>query len=94
MQNRQQPKDSRLEALPQVHASGRNCLGNLMQSERLTPDECDELAGQLRQDVAVLSKKGSLLKLSEGYRDLANIKRSVLRKVNRLPSIYQHPLGD
>jgi hypothetical protein len=56
-----------------------------MQDEHLTPDECDELAEGLRQDAAALSdgsKKQALLKLSEGYRDLASAKRMVLRKVN------------
>jgi hypothetical protein len=57
----------------------------VMQDEHLTVDECDELAEALRQDAAALpngSEKEKLLKLAEGYRDLANIKRIVLRKVN------------
>jgi hypothetical protein len=57
----------------------------VMHDEHLTADECDELAEALRQDAAALpngSKKENLLKLAEGYRDLANIKRMVLRKVN------------
>lgn len=56
-----------------------------MQEEHLTPDECDELAEGLRQDAAALSdrsKKEALLKLSEGYRDLASAKRIVRRQVN------------
>jgi hypothetical protein len=57
----------------------------MMQEPHLTADECDELAEALRQDAAALSRgsqKDALLKLSEGYRDLASKKRMVLRKVN------------
>ena len=56
-----------------------------MQEEHLTAHQCDELAEGLRQDAAALPnglEKENLLKLAEGYRDLANIKRMVLRKVN------------
>jgi len=56
-----------------------------MQDRTLTADECDELAEALRQDAAVLpseSKKDDLLRLAEGYRELANMKRMVLSKVN------------
>lgn len=57
-----------------------------MHDEHLTADECDELAEALRQHAATLpngwEKEIILLKLAEGYRDLANIKRIVLRKVN------------
>jgi hypothetical protein len=57
----------------------------VMHDEHLTVDECDELAEALRQDAAAVpngSEKAKLLKLSECYRDLAYIKRTVLRKVN------------
>jgi hypothetical protein len=56
-----------------------------MQDERLTVDECDELAEALREHAAFLpsgSEKENLLKLAECFRELANIKRMVLRKVN------------
>jgi hypothetical protein len=51
----------------------------------LTADECDELAEALRQDAATLSgelEKGTLMELAECYRDVAQMKRLVLRKVN------------
>jgi hypothetical protein len=57
----------------------------VLHCEHLTIDECSELAEALRQDAAALpngSEKENLLKLAECYRDLANIKRMVLRKVN------------
>jgi hypothetical protein len=57
----------------------------VMHGEHLTIDECNELAEALRQDAAASpngSEKENLLKLAECYRDLANIKRMVLRKVN------------
>ena len=57
----------------------------MMQDKTLTADECDELAEALRQDAAALSscsRKEDLLQLAEGYRDLANMKRTVLHKVN------------
>jgi hypothetical protein len=56
-----------------------------MQDEHLTVGGCDELAEALREDAADLQngpEQESLLKLAEGYRDLANMKRMVLRKVN------------
>ena len=56
-----------------------------MQDRTLTADECDELAEALRQDAADLpscSRKEDLLQLAERYRDLANMKRIVLRNVN------------
>ena len=62
-----------------------DCRRLVMQDEHLTVDECNELAEALRQDAAALangSEKENLLKLAECYRDLANIKRMVLRKVN------------
>ena len=56
-----------------------------MQDEPLTVDECDEFAEALREYAAFLpngSEKENLLKLAECFRELANIKRIVLRKVN------------
>jgi hypothetical protein len=53
--------------------------------QHLTVDQCDELEEALRQDAASLpdgSDKENLLKLAEGYRALAKMKRIVLRKVN------------
>ena len=53
--------------------------------EHLTAAECDELVEALLQDAAALpdgSERENLLKLAAGYRDLANMKRTVLRKVN------------
>jgi hypothetical protein len=55
------------------------------QHEHLTAAECDELVEILLQDAAALpvgSERENLLKLAAGYRDLANVKRMVLRKVN------------
>src|SRR6266436_3463737 len=62
-----------------------DCLRFQMQERTLTADECDELAEALRQDAADLpscSRKEDLLQLAERYRDLANMKRIVLRNVN------------
>lgn len=56
-----------------------------MQNERLTVAECDEVAEALLQDAAALPdgpERENLLELAEGYRDLANMKRMVLRRVN------------
>jgi hypothetical protein len=56
-----------------------------MQDEPLTVDECDELAEALRERAASLpngSQRENLLILAECFRELANIKRLVLRKVN------------
>jgi len=53
--------------------------------ERLTAGQCDELVEALLHDVAALAdgrERKNLLKLAEGYRELANLKRTVLRKVN------------
>ena len=53
--------------------------------ERLTAGQCDELVEALLQDAAALpdgSEREKLLKLAEGYRALASMKRTVLRKVN------------
>ena len=57
----------------------------MQEDKHLTVDECHELAEALRQDAAALpngSKKKNLLKLAEGYRDLAKMKTMVFRKVN------------
>ena len=56
-----------------------------MQDEPLTVDVCDELAEALRHDAAALPdelEKENLLELAECYRNLAQMKRLVLRKVN------------
>ena len=56
-----------------------------MQEERLTVDQCDELAKALREDAACLphgAERENLLQLAKGYRLLAAMKRMVLRKVN------------
>jgi hypothetical protein len=53
--------------------------------EHLTADQCDELSRLLQQDAEFLpngADKENLLKLALDYRDLANMKRMVLRKVN------------
>jgi hypothetical protein len=62
-----------------------DCLRAVMQDERLTVDQCDELAKALHEDAARLphgSERENLLRLAEGYRLLADMKRMVLRKVN------------
>jgi hypothetical protein len=56
-----------------------------MQEEHLTADQCDELAKALREVAACLphgSERDDLLRLAEGYRLLADMKRMVLRNVN------------
>jgi hypothetical protein len=56
-----------------------------MQDEPLTVDECDELAEALQERAASLqngSEREKLLMLVDCFRELANIKRLVLRKVN------------
>jgi hypothetical protein len=58
---------------------------SLGHERNLTADECDELAEALRYDAVALPdelKKANLLELAECYRDLAQMKRLVLRKVN------------
>jgi hypothetical protein len=58
---------------------------SIEREKNLTADECDELAEALRHDAAALPdelKKANLLELAEGYRNLAQMKRLVLRKVN------------
>ena len=64
-----------------------------MQEERLTVDQCDELAKALREDAARIphgSQKENLLRLAEGYRLLADMKRMVLRKVRSLTGETGH----
>jgi len=56
-----------------------------MQEEHLTVGQCDELAKALREEAASLShgsERDDLLRLAEGYRLLADMKRMVFRKVN------------
>jgi hypothetical protein len=56
-----------------------------MPEEHLTVEQCDELAEALRERAASLpngSERENLLKLAECFRELANIKRLVLREVN------------
>jgi hypothetical protein len=56
-----------------------------MQEEHLTIDQCDELVEALREAAACLprgSERDGLLRLAEGYRLLATMKRLVLCKVN------------
>ncbi len=51
----------------------------------LTADECDELAEALRHDAAASPdelEKANLLEMAECYRNVAQMKRLVLRKVN------------
>jgi hypothetical protein len=78
---------------PSENASGQHCLGidqidwlrAVMQEERLTVDQCDELAKALHEDAARLphgSERENLLQLAEGYHLLADLKRMVLRKLN------------
>jgi hypothetical protein len=62
-----------------------DCLGDEMQEQHLTVDECDELAKALREDAAGLPhgpEREYLLQLAQDYRVLADMKRMVLRKVN------------
>jgi hypothetical protein len=58
---------------------------SIEEERNLTADECDELADALVDAAAVLppgQKKQETLKLSDGYRTLAQVKRLVLRMVN------------
>jgi hypothetical protein len=55
------------------------------ESRNLTADECDELADALIEDAAALPhgpKKENALRLAESYRNLAEMKRMVLRESN------------
>jgi hypothetical protein len=54
-------------------------------SRNLTANECDELVAALVEEAAALPhgpKKEDTLKLADGYRNLAEMKRMVLRRVN------------
>jgi hypothetical protein len=54
-------------------------------STNLTVEQCEALAAALFEDAAILppgSEKEELLRLAQGYRSLATIKRLILRKVN------------
>jgi hypothetical protein len=54
-------------------------------SRNMSADECEELAALLVEDAAELppgQKQAEILKLVFGYRDLAKMKRLVLRNVN------------
>jgi hypothetical protein len=56
-----------------------------MQEENLTADQRDELVEALREDAARLphgSQRENLLRLAQGYRVPADLKRTVLREVN------------
>jgi hypothetical protein len=58
---------------------------SIQQKRNLTAVECDDLAEALRHDAAALSdelEKENLLELAECYRNLAQMKRLALRKVN------------
>jgi len=58
---------------------------SIEQERNLTVDECDKMAEGLSQDAAALPDelgKENLLELAECYRDLAQMKCLVLRKVN------------
>ena len=53
--------------------------------EHLTAEQCDELWRHLKQDADSVPdgpEKTKLLHLAEAYRQLAHLKRMVLRKVN------------
>ena len=55
------------------------------ESRNLTADECDELVAALVEEAAALPhglKKEGVLRLADGYRNLAAMKRMVLRNMN------------
>ena len=55
------------------------------ESRNMTADECEELAAALVEDAAALPhgpKKEDATRLAESYRNLAEMKRMVLRKSN------------
>jgi len=57
----------------------------VMEEENLTFEQCDELTEALREDAACLphgSERDFLLRLAEGYRLLADMKRRLVRKIN------------
>jgi hypothetical protein len=54
-------------------------------STNLTVEQCEALAAALFEDTAILPpgpKKEELLRLAQGYRSLAKMKRLALRNVN------------
>ncbi len=58
---------------------------SIEQKRNLTADECDKIAEALCRDAAALPdelEKENLLELAECYRDLAQMTRLVLGKVN------------
>ena len=61
-------------------------MSNEQEEQRnMTADECEELATALVEDAAALPhgpKKEDALRLAESYRNLAEMKRMVLRKLN------------
>jgi len=74
-----------LRAVAAQESIGRAFMRAAMLEEHLTVDQCDELAKALREDAACLPhgpKREKLLQLAQGYRLLADMKRTVLRKVN------------
>ena len=55
------------------------------ESRNMTADECDELAAALVEDAIDLPhgpKKEDILRLAQSYRNLAEMKRIVLRNSN------------
>jgi hypothetical protein len=65
-----------------------DCLRAAMLEEHLTVDQCDELAKALREHAACSPhgpERETLFQLAQGYRVLADMKRTVLRKVNWCP---------
>jgi hypothetical protein len=54
-------------------------------STNLTVEQCDELATAIAEEAALLSpgsKKEALLKLAQGYRELATMKGLIAGKLN------------
>jgi hypothetical protein len=54
-------------------------------SPNLTVNQCEEMAAAITEEAALIShgpKKEALLKLAQGYRDLATMKALVARKSN------------
>jgi len=68
--------------------SAGECVGQFMIVEndtKLTIDQCEELAAALFEEAAALPlepKKQEILKLAQGYRSLAKMKRLVLQNVS------------
>jgi hypothetical protein len=71
--------------MPSCHAATSSMSIEQEHSKNMTADECDELADALVEASAALlpePKKQEILKLADGYRSLAKMKRLVLRNVN------------